>query len=70
MRKFKLLLMSTLVFVLIGCEEYTTEENYVSNDIVEVTLEDGTRCVIYTTAFRKAGGISCDWESRSDRNGQ
>ena len=33
MSKFKLLFVSILVFVLIGCKEYTTEENYMSNDI-------------------------------------
>ena len=47
---------------LVGCKppEPPTANNVLGGTIVEVQLDDGTRCAVWD-GF-KAGGISCDWK--------
>lgn len=68
------LLQVGLIFVLcglslplIGCKKapeqaYAPQKagNDIDGNIVMITLEDGTRCAVYTAFYK--GGISCDWK--------
>ena len=66
-----------VVWALAGCQDVDTPRFYAGNvpsvsvprDIRDVTLTDGTRCIIFYHGGydRAAGGITCNWSSRDDR---
>lgn len=59
------LLASLPLLVALGCgdgERAVDADGERTNSLRRVTLEDGTRCVIYKVGY--AGGLSCDFPSR------
>lgn len=63
------LIVSALVLVT-SCGDEPSDPGRIevgrTGSITEVTLVDGTRCVVYTwsTGYAGGGGISCDWGER------
>jgi len=57
-----IILAGIMSVTLVGCKppEPPTANNVLGGTIVEVQLDDGTRCAVWD-GF-KAGGISCDWK--------
>ena len=63
--KLLIVLLSVLLVSLSGCGEYKDETTNTiptgtNSEVKEVTLKDGTRCVIYESYRR--GGIVCEWK--------
>lgn len=56
----------TLCIILTGCGTGLPDGELLEKSFVEVTLKDGTRCVVFKDRISQGGNITCDWECRDE----